>query len=493
MIFTVTWFRPPSAGKAAARPRPFGLGIAVALLTAMTSIASAQPQDVPQGQLRYTIDLSRHAEHIAHVAMTFPCNGTCDVQLPVWNALYQVRDFAQYVRDISVKSADKPIPIHAIDKTTWRLNSATGEALVEYNYLAELPAPFGADVSEHHAFLNLALLLMCPLGKRDLPIQLELAGVPKSWQVATAADKANVYIFDAPHLWPTVYASQNYDRLVDSPIEIGDFKEASFQDGSATYRVVVDADPADYDMSTLVEHDRKIVQAETEWMQDVPFHSYLFIYHFPRGPAGEGMEHAYSTAISASADRIKNNPQASADVSAHEFFHLWNVKRIRPQSLEPVDYSKEQYSTALWFSEGVTSTVGELMMVRAGLKTEDQFLTGVADEIETLQSRSAHLTQSAEESSLETWFDKYPIYHLPERSISYYNKGFILGVLLDLAMRDATHGQKSLRELFLYLNQNYAKQGRFFADSAGIREAAEAVSGTSFQQFFGKSIVVARL
>jgi predicted metalloprotease with PDZ domain len=285
-----------------------------------------------------------------------------------------------------------------------------------------------------------------------------------------------------------VFIAKNYDQMVDSPFELGTFHEADFSIPGATYRIVVDADPADYDISTLVEQDRKIVRAETEWMQDMPFRSYVFIYHFPRGPAGGGMEHACSTAISASADRIKNNPQASADVSAHEFFHLWNVKRIRPQSLEPVDYTKEQYSTALWFSEGVTSTVEELMLVRAGLKTEDQFLKGVADEIGTLQSRPARRTQSAEESSLETWFDKYPIYHLPERSISYYNKGFILGVLLDLAIRDATHGQKSLRDLFLYLNQNYAKQGRFFADSAGVREAAEAVSGNSFQQFFARYV-----
>src|SRR5207253_2777416 len=196
------------------------------------------------------------------------------------------------------------------------------------------------------------------------------------------------------------FIAPNYDLLVDSPVEISAFEETDFDEGGAHYRIVVDADRGDYDLGKLVPVTKKIVAAETAWMNDRPFRTYLFLCHFPRDSGGGGgMEHAYSTAIEVNAQVLTDNPQASADVSAHEFFHLWNVKRIRPQSLEPVDYSKEQYSTALWFSEGVTSTVGELMMVRAGLKTEDQFLNGVADEIETLQSRSAHLTQSAEESS----------------------------------------------------------------------------------------------
>ena len=176
------------------------------------------------------------------------------------------------------------------------------------------------------------------------------------------------------------------------------------------------------------------------------------------------MEHAYSTAISTSADRLQSDSTAPAAVSAHEFFHLWNVKRIRPQTLEPVDYTREMYTRALWFSEGVTSTVGNYTLLRAGIINEKTYLRHLGAQIGTLQERPAHNTQSAEESSLDTWFDKYSFYRQPERSIDYYDKGEILGVLLDLKMREGTHGAKSLRDLFHYLNETYAKQGRFFAD-----------------------------
>src|SRR5205807_8274256 len=151
----------------------------------------------------------------------------------------------------------------------------------------------------------------------------------------------------------------NYDRLVDSPCELGEFAESDFEQGGAKYRVVIDADARDYDAPKLVESLKKITAAETAWMDDRPFETYLFVYHFPRGPAGGGMEHAYSTAIDLSAEALQGGSGgmtgvASAGgsgalrgVTAHEFFHLWNVKRIRPQTLEPVDYTKENYTRAL--------------------------------------------------------------------------------------------------------------------------------------------------
>ena len=150
------------------------------------------------------------------------------------------------------------------------------------------------------------------------------------------------------------------------------------------------------------------------------------------------MEHAYSTAIDISANRLAENPQSLGDLTAHEFFHLWNVKRIRPQSLEPVDYTKENYTRALWFSEGVTTTAGNIIRARAGLLDDARNLKGLADEIAELQRRPAHLTQSVEESSLDAWLEKYDYYRLPARSISYYNKGYLLGVLLDLQVREAS-------------------------------------------------------
>ena len=223
-------------------------------------------------------------------------------------------------------------------------------------------------------------------------------------------------------------------------------------------------------------------------MEDRPFDSYMFLYHFPRGPAGGGMEHSYSTAISVNADVLARAPDVLASVTAHEFFHLWNVKRIRPKTLEPVDYSHENYTRALWFSEGCTSTAADFIRLRGGLLEERPFEHELASGIAELEHRPAHLTQSAEESSLDAWLEGEAYYRRPERSISYYNKGELLGITLDLAVREASHGQASLREVFQWMNQNYAKKGRFFPDSDGVREAAEAVSHTDLGWFFAKYV-----
>ena len=200
------------------------------------------------------------------------------------------------------------------------------------------------------------------------------------------------------------------------------------------------------------------------------------------------MEHSYSTAIELNADVMKQSLYPLTAVTAHEFFHLWNVKRIRPLTLEPVDYTKENYTRALWFSEGVTSTVENTIQLRAGLVDEKQFLAHVAEEITEVERRPAHLTQSAEESSLDAWLEGNGYYRRPERSISYYNKGELLGIMLDLDVREASHGQASLREVLHWMNENYAKKNRFFNDSAGVREAAEAVSHADLSEFFTKYV-----
>jgi predicted metalloprotease with PDZ domain len=312
---------------------------------------------------------------------------------------------------------------------------------------------------------------------RDLPLTIRFTQVPPGWRIATPL-RANSDTFEA----------DSYDRAVDSPVEIGEFQETDFEESGALYQVVVDAQPADFDMATITVLLRKIVAAATSWMDDRPFDRYMFLYHFPKGPAGGGMEHAYSTAIAVNADVLAKSPEALASVTAHEFFHLWNVKRIRPQALVPVDYTHENYTRSLWFSEGCTSTAADFIQLRGGLLNERQFENDLAGEIAELQHRPAHLTQSAEESSLDAWLEGDPYYRRPERSISYYNKGELLCVALDLAVREASHGQASLRELFQWMNDNYAKKQMFFPDSDGVRRAAEAVSHADLEWFFAKYV-----
>jgi predicted metalloprotease with PDZ domain len=432
----------------------------------------------------YVISLASPERHLVEVRIMLP-EGSAqrDLQLPVWNALYQVRDFAQYVNWIHAKDrAGRTLTVRELGKGRWQIANAQDGAIVDYQIFVDSFGPFGAQLNAHHAFFNLAQILMYPVAAgndaRNSAMDVRFNQVPAGWHIATPlASKPD-----------GSFTAENYDRMVDSPVEIGTFQEADFDESGGHYRVIVDADSGDYDMEKIVAMLHKIVAAATSWMQDRPFDSYMFLYHFPRGPAGGGMEHSYSTAISLNAEALARAPEELASVTAHEFFHLWNVKRIRPQTLDPVDYTKENYTRALWFSEGCTSTAADIIQLRAGLLDERRFEQDLASGIAELERRPAHLTQSAEESSLDAWLEGDAYYRRPERSVSYYNKGELLGIVLDLAVRDASHGQASLREVFQWMNQNYAKKGKFFNDSDGVREAAEAVSHADLGWFFSKYV-----
>jgi len=450
------------------------------LLARAWSVASAVGDSRTLSTTNYSISLANPEQHLVEVQILLP-EGLAqrELQLPVWNALYQVRDFAQYVNWVHAKDrAGRPLAVRTLDKSRWQIAGAEGGAIVEYQIYVDSFSPFGAQLNSHHAFLNLAQLLMYPEDARNGPMVVRFNQIPEGWHVATPLTSLPEGRFGA----------DNYDRLVDSPVEIGVFLESDFDEGGGHYRVVVDAESGDYDMEKITAMLHKLVAAATSWMEDRPFDNYMFLYHFPRGPAGGGMEHAYATAIAVNADVLARDPETLSSLTAHEFFHLWNVKRIRPQTLEPVDYTRENYTRALWFSEGCTSTAGDIIQLRDGVLDEHHFEQDLASGIGELEQRPAHLTQSAEESSLDAWLEGDAYYRRPERSISYYDKGELLGVMLDLAVREASHGQASLREVFQWMNQNYAKKGRFFPDSDGVREAAEAVSHADLGWFFAKYV-----
>jgi len=434
---------------------------------------------VAEPRASYTITLASPAQHLAEVQLILPAGPAHrELQMPVWNALYQVRDFSQFINWIRAKDrSGKPLALHEINSSRWEINHAELGAIIEYQIFLDSPGPFGAQLNPHHAFFNLAQVLIYSDDTRNSPARIHFNQIPDGWHIATplaAVDNE----FSAP----------NYDRLVDSPVELGNFQEQDFDESGAHFRVVVDAEPGDYDFDKIVANLHKITAAAISWMNDRPFDSYMFLYHFPRGPAGGGMEHAYSTAIDINADTVKQNLYPVNAVTAHEFFHLWNVKRIRPQTLEPVDYTKANFTRALWFSEGVTSTAEGTIQLRAGLIDEKQYLAELGDQITELEHRPAHLTQSAEGSSMDAWLEGDSYYRRPERSISYYNKGELLGVALDLAVRDSSHGRASLREVLQWMNEHFAKQGRFFDDSNGVRQAAEAVTHTDLTDFFTKYV-----
>ncbi len=375
--------------------RPFVWLFASLALCAAAWAQATEPQCPAQGTV-YGVSLQRAPEHIVHVDVVAHAP-TGDFQLPVWNALYMVRDFAQYVSRATAASgvpswmcehcAKAGASVRRLDKTTWQVQAANEQPCVTFSYdiFANEAGPFGAQLDSHHAFFNWAEILVYRTGHRSEPVTVHMLDVPKDWHLRDTGAFGGL---DEKHTQNAVGGAESYDRLVDSPIELGTFAESSFQQNGATYHVVVDGDPADYDMNALKATLQRITAAAVDWMQDRPFDEYTFLYHFPQGPAGGGMEHAYGTAIDVSAGRLQRDSMTGsvAAVSAHEFFHLWNVKRIRPRTLEPVDYTKEQYTRALWFSEGVDSTVADLLLARAGLIDERQFLQRLAQQIGQLQA-----------------------------------------------------------------------------------------------------------
>ena len=442
---------------------------------ALTTVLLLVSCNTLQAAVHYTVTLADPVRHVVRVSMELPSGSdTHDVQLPVWNALYQVRDFAQYMDSIRATDlAGKPLHLTQLNKSRWRMTGTSKGARVDYEMFVNVPGPYGAELNQQHAFLNLAEILLYADDTRYQESQVKFENIPADWTVVAAQ----------PHPAADITAP-TYDALVDLPIEIGTFRETDFEGKCGTYRVVVDSEKASTILSRIVPALQKIADAATSWMNDCPFQTYTFIYHFTADSDGGGMEHAFGTAITVSSEEIDNDLDPFTAVSAHEFFHLWNVKRIRPQSLEPIEYTRENYSRALWFSEGVDSAVSDLIRLKAGLLDERRYLYHLSQGIRELQSRPAHLTQSVEQASVDAWLEKYPYFGLPERSISYYNKGELLGVLLDLRMRELTHGKQSLQTLFRWMNEHYAKSGKFFDDSEGVLNAVQTLTGADFHQFF---------
>jgi predicted metalloprotease with PDZ domain len=450
---------------------------------AATPVTCNSPGDEQPQPTEYFISLADSSHHLAHVSIRLPQgSGVRTLDMPVWNALYQVRNFAANIEDVSAQdAAGSPAVVLNTKTSEWEITAPAGCVVVSYDIHLDSPGPFGSSLNADHGFFNWAMVLMYSPPLRSQAMSVRLLDVPSGWalrdlHVLGAAEPSKV--------GQVVGIAHSYDELADSPAELGSFQQSAFQQDGSTYHVVVDGDQADYDMAKLDKMLMRITHAEVDWMQDRPYDEYTFLYHFPRGHGAGGMEHAYGTAIDVNADRLHSSLMPVASVTAHEFFHLWNVKRIRPQSLEPIDYQRENDTRALWFSEGVTSTVGDLMLARSGLIGETEYLQQVSDEISELQRRPAHRWQAAEDSSLDAWFEGNTFYRSPERSISYYNKGEILGILLDLRIRQLTNGGKSLRDLLQWMNEHYAKQHRFFPDSAGVELAAETISGDSFDEFF---------
>jgi predicted metalloprotease with PDZ domain len=414
--------------------------------------AFGRPQKPP---VSYLLDMRNPDSHLVQVTMgvQMAVKGT-EFQFPAWSNLYQIRDFVRDVQDVRATCKGSPTDLDRVDINTWKSVKSCSDLELHYAVYANQDNVFSAVLDSRHAFLNFALLLFYLPQDRSRPVTVKFL-LPEDWKLVTMLD-------DGPAAGE--FQATNYDRLADSPAEAGEFQEYDYVQKGATYRIVVDGSQDLYSPKLLVEMLEKITATETALMQDVPFKRYTFMLFFPP-TGGGGMEHRNGTAIAVPAAQMRTGLDDLESIAAHEFFHLWNVKRIRPQGLEPIDYIHGNDTSDLWFSEGVTNTYAELVLLRSGLINEKQFYAHISRAINELQSRPARNFQSAEESGREAWLEKYSDYFRPERSISYYNKGELLGYLLDLGIRHASGNRNSLDDLMRRLDQDFARRGRFFTDS----------------------------
>ena len=431
-----------------------------------------------RGTIQYNVSLEHPERHLFHVTMQIPdVTGEVTVQMPAWNALYQVRDFSAHVREVETLAGTSQVIPEKLDKLTWRIRG-NGAITLRYATYWDEPGPFATQLNSEHAFINPAMILMYIPERRTEPVSLSLLDVPAEWSVGSAL----LQLVEGKRPQGNLFFMANYDALADTPIEVGKLERIELRGMNPPVSVIMHGEK--WNRKEIEEELRRICTYQLKLMDGAPYEHYTFIVHLGEaaGGAGGGMEHANATAISLRSE------QEFPNLAAHEFFHLWNVKRIRPATLEPVDYTKEQYTRALWFAEGVTSTYAAYTLVRTQLWRKDQFYLDLSQQISELEARPANRWQSAEESSLDAWLEKYPLYNRPQGSVSYYAKGQVLGVLLDVLIRDRSNNEKSLDDVMRAMNLEFAKQNKTYRDSLDVRFTAERVAGGSFEDFFRRYV-----
>lgn len=434
-------------------------------------------------EISYTVSMSKPYTHLLEVEMHMSWTqmpAQAELKMPVWTpGSYLVREYARHVEDFKATDAGgNPLSWQKINKNTWQIDTKGGKEIVaKYNVYANELTVRTNELNADHGFFTPAGVLMFPKG------QISAASTVKvnpfgSWKIATGLPKVEGQA--------NTFRAENYDILYDSPFEVGDYKEISFTVQGKPHRYVVEGE-GNYDLNRMAQDTSKIVEQAYKIFGELPYTDYTYILNL-RG--GGGLEHLNSTALQF--DRFGFKPEARYEgflgLVAHEYFHLWNVKRIRPDALGPFDYENENYTKLLWVAEGGTEYYSNVLTQRAGLITDKDYLAGKAAAFQALQSRPGRTETSLEESSFDAWI-KY--YRQDENSVnnqvSYYDKGEIVNFLLDLQIRKDSNGAKSLDDVMRYLYNEFFKKGKNYTP-ADYQKTAEMMSGKSLDDFFSKYV-----
>lgn len=442
--------------------------------------AGKTAKNVPE--IAYTVSMPEPWTHLLKVEMRMKWNempAAAELKLPVWTpGSYLVREYARHVQDFAASNAaGRPLSWQKINKNTWQIQTAgVKEIVVKYAVYSNELTVRTNELNDEHGFWNNAALLMFPKDKLNAPstVTVEPYG---NWKIATGLAKTDR---------PNTFYAENFDILYDSPFEVSNFKETTFAVHGVPHRLVITGD-GNYDLKQIAEDTTKIANEGVKIFGELPIKDYTIIVNL-RG--GGGLEHLNSTALQWSRFGFKPRMRyiGFLNLVAHEYFHLWNVKRIRPDALGPFDYENENYTRLLWFAEGGTAYYESVLLRRAGLITDKELLATKAGMIEQLQSRPGRFQTSLEEASLDAWI-KY--YRQDENSVnnqvSYYDKGEIVAMMLDLTIRNASGGGRSLDDVMRYLYTEFYKKDRNFSP-ADLQQAAEKMAGKSLDEFFAKYV-----
>lgn len=439
-----------------------------------------------RSQVKVGFEVSFKEPQAHYVEMEMTISGLAkdyvDVKMPVWApGSYLVREFAKSVEDFSATAGGKPVKFEKVKKNAWRVYSAKSNAIKikyrVYGFEVSVRTPF---IDESHAFLSSTGIFMYPDGLLNLPSTVKV--IPyKGWnKVSTGLEPVAGQ--------PFTYTASDFDVLFDSPIEVGNQEVFDFMASGVKHEVAMYGG-GNYDKERLKVDMAKVIEQATAIYGENPNKHYTFIVHnFERG--GGGLEHLNSTVLGASRNAY-NTPEGYLgflNLVAHEYFHLWNVKRMRPIALGPFDYDNENYTTNLWVAEGFTSYYENKLVLRAGFVDQKAFVDGLVTAVANVSNTPGAKVQSAAESSYDAWIKGYrPNENSNNTGVSYYSKGEVVGLLMDLEIAQATKGTKSLDDVMkaMYLQGKALKRG--YTD-AEFKAMVEKISGKSFTDFWAKYV-----
>jgi predicted metalloprotease with PDZ domain len=430
-------------------------------------------------------DLHRHYFQVTLELDPGPGADTLDLQMAAWTpGSYLIRNFARHVEDFQATVGGRPVVWRKLDRETWRLEVSGGRELrVTYRVYAFDESVRGALLDDRVGVWNGACLYMRPRGWEDRPARLRVQ-LPEGW-IGVYTSLAETPDGD--------FTAASWDELLDSPVMTGvDLHVHHFQAGERPHVLVLDGEST-ADETQLVRDLQRVVAAATRVYDTVPYDRYVWLLHLTEASWG-GLEHCASSynAVPATAFHPEKPYRLRVlRLLAHEFFHLWNGKRLRPVELGPFDYQREVHTTMLWLAEGVTSYLDLLILLRASLISTTEYLEEVGTRLTNLARVPGRLQDSVESASWDAWIKLYiPDENSGNRSVSYYLKGSVAAMALDLDLLARTGGEQGLAHVLRNLYHAYHEgEGRGIT-TAEFRAACEQVAGgdvtVHFDQHLGR-------